>query len=218
MTLPLNARVQNLFILLMKNNEFTDYFARVSDTLSRVDTEAVMQLVSMLLKARQNENTVFVFGNGGSGATASHVTGDFLKGISYGLDKRFRVQCLNDNVSGIMAISNDLTYEEIFIEQLKTFLRREDIVIGISGSGNSANVVKAMEYARAKGAITVAFCGYRGGKIKDIADLVIHAPIKDMEVTEDIHIIIFHAIKQAIMKQLKGSDYTMGKTYDERVK
>lgn len=202
----------------MKNTEFSEYFARVSDTLNRVDLNAVTQLVQLLLKAREDEKNVFIFGNGGSAATASHVTGDFLKGISYGLDKRFRVQCLNDNVSGMMAISNDLTYDEIFIEQLKAFLQKDDLVIGISGSGNSTNVVKALEYARAREARTVAFCGYKGGKIKTIADLVIHTPIRDMEITEDIHIIIFHAIKQSLMKLLKGDQCSMGSTYDERVK
>ena len=202
----------------MKNTEFSEYFARVSDTLNRVDLKAVTQLVQLLLKTREDEKNVFIFGNGGSAATASHVTGDFLKGISYGLDKRFRVQCLNDNVSGMMAISNDLTYDEIFIEQLKAFLQKDDLVIGISGSGNSTNVVKALEYARAREARTVAFCGYKGGKIKTIADLVIHAPIRDMEITEDIHIIIFHAIKQSLMKLLKGDQCSMGSTYDERVK
>jgi D-sedoheptulose 7-phosphate isomerase len=202
----------------MKNFEFNDYFSRVSDTLKLVNTTPVKKLVELLLQAREQERTIFIFGNGGSGATASHVTGDFLKGISYQMDKRFRVMCLNDNISGLMAISNDLTYEEIFIEPLKAFLHKDDIVIGISGSGNSANVVKALEYARLKEANTVAFCGYKGGKVKDIAEIVIHAPINDMEITEDIHIIIFHAIKQVMMKHLKGDDFSMGATYDERVK
>ncbi len=202
----------------MKNSDFTLYFDKVSETLKHIDIDKVTGFVKMLLKAREEENSVFIFGNGGSGATASHVTGDFLKGISYGLDKRFRVQCLNDNISGMMAISNDLTYDDIFVEQLKVFLHRNDVVIGISGSGNSANVVKALEYARKQDAKTVAFCGYKGGRIKDIADLVIHAPIQDMEVTEDIHIIIFHAIKQVMMKELKGDDFSMGATYDARIK
>jgi D-sedoheptulose 7-phosphate isomerase len=202
----------------MKNSEFAEYFNRLSDTLHRIDTEAIEKLAELLLEAREKEETIFIFGNGGSAATASHVTGDFLKGISYQMDKRFRVQCMNDNISGMMAISNDLTYEEIFIEQLKAFLQKDDIVIGISGSGNSANVVKAMDYARSLGARTVAFCGYRGGRIKDIADLVIHVPINDMEITEDIHIIIFHALKQSLIRRLKGNGFSMGKTYDERVK
>lgn len=202
----------------MKNTEFNDYFNRVSATLASIDVSAVTRLVDLLLKAREDENSIFIFGNGGSGATASHVTGDFLKGISYGLSKRFRIQCLNDNISGMMAISNDLSYDEVFVEQLKAFVKEKDIVIGISGSGNSANVVKAMEYARSRGAVTVAFCGFKGGKIKDMADLVIHAPVNDMEVTEDIHVIIFHAIKQAMMKALRGENCSMGATYDERVK
>jgi D-sedoheptulose 7-phosphate isomerase len=202
----------------MKNSEFSDYFKRLSETLDKVDTDAIEKLAGILLKAREQGNTIFIFGNGGSGATASHVTGDFLKGISYQLDKRFRVQCLNDNDSGMMAISNDLSYEEIFIEQLKVFIRKEDIVIGISGSGNSANVVKALHYAKDQGAKTVAFCGYKGGKIRELADLVIHAPVQDMEITEDVHIIIFHALKQSMMRRLKGDDFSMGKTYDERIK
>lgn len=202
----------------MKNSDLSGYFGKVSETLQHIDTDAISELVKLLLKARVEERMIFIFGNGGSASTASHVAGDFMKGISYGLDKGFRVICLNDNVSGMLAISNDLTYEDIFIEQLKVFLKKDDVVIGISGSGNSANILRAIEYANSKGAVTVAFCGYKGGKVKDLARQIIHVPIQDMEVTEDIHIIIFHAIKQMMMKELKGQGSSMGKTYDERVK
>lgn len=202
----------------MKNSEFGLYFSRLTDTLNSLDLDAISRLAELLLQAREKGNNIFIFGNGGSGATASHVTGDFLKGISYQMEKRFRVHCLNDNISGLMAISNDLSYEEIFIEQLKAFLQKDDIVIGISGSGNSANVVKALSYAQDHGAYTVAFCGFRGGKVKDIAQLLIHAPVNDMEITEDVHIIIFHALKQALIHRLKGDSFTMGPVYDERVK
>jgi D-sedoheptulose 7-phosphate isomerase len=212
------VKVQNLFILQMKNSEYAEYFDRLSETLHHIDTDVIEQLADMLLKARDKGNTIYIFGNGGSAATASHVTGDFIKGISYQMDKRFKVQCLNDNISGMMAISNDLNYEEIFIEQLRAFLKKGDIVIGISGSGNSVNVIKAMEYARSLGAHTVTFCGFTGGRIKDIANLVIYVPINDMEITEDIHIIIFHALKQSLIRKLKGNSFSMGKTYDERVK
>ena len=170
------------------------------------------------MTCREKGNTVYIFGNGGSAATASHVTGDFLKGISYQLEKRFRIVCLNDNIAAMTAISNDLTYDEVFVEQLQTFLKKDDVVIGISGSGNSANVIRAMEYARDKKAVTVALTGYTGGKLRDIADIMINAPIKDMEVTEDIHIIIFHAIKQELIRKIKGENYTMGYNYDQRVK
>lgn len=202
----------------MKNSEFSQYFNRLSDTLNSLDLEAVGKLADLLLQAREDERNIFIFGNGGSGATASHVTGDFLKGISYQMDKRFRVQCLNDNISGMMAISNDLSYEEVFIEQLKAFLRKGDVVIGISGSGNSMNVVKALQYAADNGAATVAFCGFKGGKVKEIAHLLIHAPIHDMEITEDVHVIIFHALKQSLIRRLKGDQFSMGSVYDERVK
>jgi len=203
--------------MTMKNSEFTNYFLRLSETLNKLDLQAIDQFVEALLLARDNENTVFIFGNGGSAATASHVTGDFLKGVSFELDKRFRVICLSDNTAGITAISNDLGYEEIFVEQLKVFLKKNDLVIGISGSGNSANVVKALEYAGKQGAKTIAMCGFKGGKIKEMADLVIHIPISDMEITEDIHIILFHAIKQTLIKRLKGDHYSMGRNYDERI-
>ena len=95
-------------------------------------------------------------GNGGSGASASHAAGDFLKGASYGLDKRFKMICLNDNLPSMMAIANDIGWESIFVEPLKNFLSPDDLVIGISGSGNSKNVVNALEYANAQGATTVA--------------------------------------------------------------
>jgi len=202
----------------MKNSEITDYFNRLSGTLDRMDTGNIEKLAEVLLQARERGSTIFIFGNGGSGATASHMTGDFLKGVSYQLEKRFRVQCLNDNVSGMMAISNDLAYEEIFIEQLKNFLRKDDIVIGISGSGNSMNVVKALQFARSQGAVTVSFCGFTGGKVREHSDLLIHAPIQDMEITEDIHFIVFHALKQYLVRKLKGDNSSMGGMYDARVK
>jgi D-sedoheptulose 7-phosphate isomerase len=202
----------------MKNIEISDYFSRLSDVLKKLNTEALDAFVELLLDAREQERTIFIFGNGGSAATASHVTGDFLKGISYELDKRFRVMCLSDNISGLTAISNDLGYEEIFIEQLKVFLKPGDLVIGISGSGNSVNVVKAMEYARRHGARTVAMCGYKGGRISALADLLLHVPINDMEITEDVHVIIFHAVKQVLIRRLKGDSFSMGGNYDARVK
>lgn len=202
----------------MKNSEFQSYFSRLSDTLKDLNTEPVEKLTELLLDARDKEHSIFIFGNGGSASTASHVTGDFLKGISYELDKRFRVMCLSDNISGLTAISNDLGYDDVFVEQLKVFMKKDDLVIGISGSGNSVNVVKAMEFAVENGAKTVAMCGFKGGKIKGLADVVIHVPISDMEITEDIHIIIFHAIKQQLIKKLKGENYSMGCAYDNRVK
>jgi D-sedoheptulose 7-phosphate isomerase len=114
-----------------------------------------------------------------------------------------------------MSIANDISYEDIFVEQLKNFLHPGDVVIGISGSGNSVNIVKPMQYAKEAGAVTVAFCGYSGGKIKHIADLSIHADVHDMEVAEDIHGIVFHAVKQVLRKKLNSGSY--GEKYDARI-
>jgi D-sedoheptulose 7-phosphate isomerase len=199
------------------NEHFENYFNKVSETLKEVDTNSIESALDIIMDCYNIGNTIYIFGNGGSASTASHVAGDFMKGISFGLDKRFRVICLNDNIPAITAISNDLTYDEVFYEQLKTYLEKDDVVIGISGSGNSVNVVKALNYARQVGTKIIAFSGYRGGKIKNMADVLIHAPVNDMEITEDIHIIIFHAIKQLINKKIKGEDFSMGANYDNRV-
>jgi len=204
----------------MNNSEdnVQHYFNKVTETIANLDKQAVENLLEAFLECYNKENTIFIFGNGGSGATASHVAGDFVKGVSYGLDKRFKFICLNDNASALSAISNDLSYEEVFVEQLKNFVKKDDLVVGLSGSGNSVNVVKAFEYAKSKNAKTVALCGFSGGKIKQIADITVHVPIHDMEITEDLHLIIFHALKHMLTVRLKGESASMGKQYDERIK
>jgi D-sedoheptulose 7-phosphate isomerase len=200
------------------NEHFSNYFDKVIETLGKVDIKPINKFIDRIYECYNKGNTVYIFGNGGSAATASHVAGDFMKGISYGLEKRFKVVCLNDNIPAMTAIANDLDYDEVFYEQLKTYLKKDDVVVGISGSGNSANVIKALNYAKELGSTIAGFCGYKGGKLKDLADILIYAPVNDMEITEDIHIIIFHAIKQLINKKLKGEKYSMGFNYDKRIK
>ncbi len=202
----------------MNNSEnLHTYFNKVIETIGKLDKQSVQSLLDALLSCYENGNTVFIFGNGGSGATASHIAGDFIKGVSYGLEKRFKFICLNDNASALSAISNDLSYDDVFVEQLKNFIQKDDLVIGLSGSGNSINVVKTFEYAKKMHAKTVALCGYSGGKIKEIADISVHIPVNDMEVTEDLHLIVFHALKHMLTVQLKGDKASMGKKYDERI-
>lgn len=183
-----------------------------------MDQNAIEQLAQAFLTTRNAGGNIYTFGNGGSGATASHAAGDFLKGASYGLDKRFKMICLNDNLPSMMAIANDIGWEDIFVEPLKNYLEPHDLVIGISGSGNSANVVRALEYANSKGATTVAMCGYKGGKIKELANIVVHAVVDDMEVVEDVHMVVFNVVKKAMMQTLMGNNPSMGSTYDQRVK
>jgi D-sedoheptulose 7-phosphate isomerase len=199
------------------NNPYSAYFAKLKDTLDRLELKSIDRVVDILLKCREEHGTMYIFGNGGSAANASHIAGDFLKGISYGMQKRFKTHCLNDNIAGTTAITNDLSYDEVFIEQLKTYLSPGDVVIGISGSGNSENVVKAVKWARDNGATTIAMVGYKGGRLGEVAELVIHAPVEDMEIAEDVHTIVFHTIKQEINRRIKGESYSMGSEYDKRV-
>lgn len=193
------------------------YLKLLKDTLDKLDMQQIDKAMEAFLETYHREGTIYIFGNGGSGASASHAAGDFLKGASYGLDKRFRVICLNDNLPSMMAIANDISWDDIFVEQLKNFMKPGDLVIGISGSGNSKNVVKAMEYAKIRGIQTMAFCGFKGGIISELADVVIHSDAMDMEIAEDVHMAVFNMIKKEMMARLHTSD-SMGSQYDERIR
>jgi len=193
------------------------YIDLVKSTLDALDPKALEALVEAFHTTYEKGGNIYTMGNGGSGASASHAAGDFLKGASYGLDKRFRMICLNDNLPSMMAIANDIGWESIFVEPLKNFLSPNDLVIGISGSGNSKNVVNALEYANEQGATTVAMSGFKGGKISEIATINVHAPVMDMEVTEDVHMVIFNIVKKQMMSRLMGDNPSMGDTYDQRI-
>lgn len=193
------------------------YIDLVKSTLDALDPKALDALVEAFHTTYEKGGNIYTMGNGGSGASASHAAGDFLKGASYGLNKRFKMICLNDNLPSMMAIANDIGWESIFVEPLKNFLSEDDLVIGISGSGNSKNVVNALEYANANGATTVAMSGFKGGKISQIATINVHAPVMDMEVTEDVHMVIFNIVKKQMMARLMGDNPSMGDTYDLRI-
>lgn len=199
-------------------NKAAEYIALVKETLDKLSQDSIADAANAFYDTYQKGGNIYVFGNGGSGATASHVAGDFLKGASYGLEKRFKMICLNDNVASMMAIANDIGYEDIFIEPLKNFLGPDDLVVGISGSGNSENVVRAMQYAKIHGTTTLALSGFNGGKIAQLADVSVHAPVMDMEVCEDIHMVIFNIIKKEMQLRLMGDNPSMGDVYDARVK
>lgn len=199
------------------NKNISSYIDLVKSTLEGLDEKAIDAMIEAFAKTYEAGGNIYTMGNGGSGASASHAAGDFLKGASYGLDKRFRMVCLNDNLPSMMAIANDIGWEDIFVEPLKNFIGKNDLVIGISGSGNSANVVKALTYAKERGVSTIAMTGFKGGKIGEIADLHVHAPVMDMEVTEDIHMVIFNIVKKAMMERYLGDNPSMGGTYDSRV-
>ena len=195
----------------------SEYRQLLTDTLNCLDMAAVDAMVECFADAHARGATIFTMGNGGSGASASHAAGDFLKGASYGLDQRFKMICLNDNLPSMMAIANDIGWDDIFVEPLKNFLQPGDVVIGISGSGNSKNVLKAVDYAKAKGATVIGMTGFKGGKLREAADISIHSDAMDMEVAEDVHMAVFNMVKKVMMARLMGDAPSMGGTYDARV-
>ena len=179
------------------------YFEQVSHVLLNLDRNVINKLVAELLAVHERNGCIYVFGNGGSAATATHFYNDLLKGVSYGLEKRFRVLCLNDNVSAITCIANDLSYEDIFVEQLKNFIQSGDLVFGISCSGNSPNVVKAMKYSRSLGVRTAGLSAFMGGQLSILSDVFVLAPVDSFEISEDVHMIIVHILKTLLMRSLK---------------
>lgn len=177
-----------------------NYLNVLQNTISSLDSAEIDNFLDVLMNVYNNGSTIFIFGNGGSAATASHFATDLNKGISYGLEKRFRVMALTDNFSTVSAYSNDTSYDDVFVEQMKNFIKPGDLVIGISGSGNSKNVIKAIEYANLLGNTTVGITGYDGGKLRKLAGHSVNANINDMQISEDIHMILGHLT----MKVLNG--------------
>ncbi|MCR5490927.1 MAG: SIS domain-containing protein, partial [Bacilli bacterium] len=170
------------------------YYEAEIKTIQSLDKDELNAAMNALMEAYERGATVYVFGNGGSSATASHMVCDFNKGTCYELDKKFKFVCLNDNIPLIMAISNDDSFENIFVYQLKDRLKKDDLVLAISGSGNSHNVVKAVEYAKEVGAKVISMTGYSGGKIAKMADYHMHVPVEDMQITEDLHMGFDHMV------------------------
>ena len=174
------------------------YLSELSDLLKLFDIDQFEQILSRILDAYKGEKTIFIMGNGGSGSTASHFACDINKGCCVDLDKRFKVLCLNDNLPTLLALANDIGYDVVFEEQLRNFFKAGDLVIGISGSGNSENVLRAIRYAKDHGGETVGLSGFSGGKLSKLADVPFVAKVNDMQKIEDIHMIVVHMLMQAV--------------------
>ena len=175
------------------------YFATVQSVLDTIPFAAVDAVVDALVDANQNGNTVYIFGNGGSAATATHFGCDLAKRPIVEGQPRFRVIALTDNNALMTALSNDISYDEVFAEQLRPLVRPGDVCIGISGSGNSINVLNAIAVANLAGATTVGFCGFNGGKLKSMVDLPIHVDHDNMAMVEDVHLMLEHAICEKLL-------------------
>ena len=196
-------------MIFMKDyrKDIASYISLETAVLQELDTDQINDVLNILEQALDEGRAIYIFGNGGSAATASHFQNDFNKGVSEHTEKKFRFQCLNDNVATILAIANDIGYEEIFRFQLQVKLKKGYIVIEISVSGNSDNVLRAVEYAKESQAVVIGMTGFSGGKLKDLCDYPLHVPVRSMQITEDIHMVLDHLMMSIFYKSLCGIDH-----------
>ena len=187
--------------------DIRNYIACEIETLNMLDVDAINDALNLLLETQKNHKRIYVFGNGGSAATASHFQNDFGKGVSEFVEDKFRFQCLNDNIPTVMAVANDIGFEEIFRFQLRGVIEPGDIVIAISGSGDSKNVLKAVEYAKECGNKIIGLTGYTGGKLKELSDISLHVPVNSMQITEDIHMVFDHLMMSMFYQHLCGKNH-----------
>jgi D-sedoheptulose 7-phosphate isomerase len=181
-------------------NMVKDYFADLVGIVQNLPEDQVQDYVDTIAEAYQSGRQVFILGNGGSAAAASHLACDLQKGIGANAPRRFKVMALTDSVPIMTAWANDADYSEIFAKQLDTWVNPGDLVIAISGSGNSPNVIKAVELANAKGAMTYGLTGFQGGKLVQVAQKSIVAPSNNMQHIEDIHVILSHLVYTCLRK------------------
>jgi len=194
----------------MDHHQFAGrYLTRLKKVMDNFDLVAFDRMVRMILDAYARKAHIFIMGNGGSGATASHLACDINKGCCIDLDKKFKMMCLNDNMPTMLALANDISYEAVFEEQLKNFFEVDDLVIGISGSGNSENVLRAVGFAGTHGGQTIGWSGFGGGKLAAMVDLAFVVQSDDMQQVEDAHMVAAHMIMQSVFAALHQAATTI---------
>ena len=176
------------------------YVGQVAGVLENLPVDKIAETVALIESARDEGKKVIIFGNGGSAATASHFAADLSKGAICEGKPRIRSFALTESVPLMSAWANDMDYGSIFAQQLKNIVEEGDVVIGISGSGNSQNVVKAIETAKSKNAVTIAFTGFDGGKLIGLVDVVVLVHHNNMEQVEDAQLMIEHAVTTCLMR------------------
>ena len=183
--------------------EIHQYLTEVQQVLDRIPLNALEEAIDVLLSAAYVGSTIFIMGNGGSAATASHFACDLAKGAIVPGGPRFRAIALTDNVPLMTAWSNDVAYEDIFAEQLRNLIGRGDVVVAFSGSGNSPNVLRAVALARQQGGITIGFSGFDGGQLSRVVDVPVVVPCHCMEQIEDVHLVLCHLMTTALRQRLQ---------------
>ena len=178
-----------------------NYIAQNLALLKSLDAGAIACIIAEFGKARDTRKRIYAIGNGGSASTASHFVNDMGKGASIGRETRFKTIPLTDNVEWMTALSNDLCYEDVYVEQLKNFAEPGDVLLAISGSGNSENVLRAVRYANEVGCVTIGFTGFEGGQLRELVQHCVVIPSDHMGRIEDMHLILQHMICYYFMEQ-----------------
>lgn len=187
--------MQNIDIESVAKNYLDD----LKSAIDKINLEDIKKIADVLIETYRNDNTVFILGNGGSASTASHMACDLGKGTLNNVynpkEKRLRIISLTDNIATMTAFANDLSYDDMFTQQLHNLIKPNDVVVGISGSGNTPNIIKALIYAKTHGAITIGFLGYsNGGKAKGLVDLDITIQSNNYGIIEDLHLALNHLL------------------------
>jgi D-sedoheptulose 7-phosphate isomerase len=182
------------------------YFERLASLVPLLPYEAMDRIVEFIVRACRQDRTIFVFGNGGSAASASHMICDLSKGARQTAETvRIKALALTDNVPLLTAWGNDLSYEHVFSEQLKNFLKPGDVVLALSCTGNSANVLAALRTARHMGAVTAALAGFDGGVMKALCHVCAIVPCDNMQMIEDLHQAMLHSICSSVSQYLRDA-------------
>ncbi|MBL9122210.1 MAG: SIS domain-containing protein [Planctomycetaceae bacterium] len=186
----------------------SEYVERLKTELDRIDQAEMQQWADLIYEAWENEKFVYIFGNGGSGTTATHMSEDLGKSTLHEKDlkdetkKRLKIMSLTDNLGWILALGNDVGYDQIFVQQLMNYGSEGDLCIAISGSGNSPNVLRAVEWANRHGLKTFGLTGFSGGKLRGLAQAGLHVPLDDMGMVESIHLALFHWILNDVFARI----------------
>ncbi len=185
-----------------------EYVQRIQQELAKVDQAEMQKMADLIYEAWDSGQFVYIFGNGGSGTTATHMSEDLGKSTLHESDlndeskKRLKVMSLTDNLGWIMAVGNDLSYDQIFVQQLMNYGSKGDVAIAISGSGNSPNVLNAVDWANRHGLKTFGLTGFGGGKLREMAQTGLHVPLDDMGMVESIHLSLFHWVLNDVFARI----------------
>jgi D-sedoheptulose 7-phosphate isomerase len=185
------------------------YFEELQSVTASLPKDGIDHIAETLVKAYDAGRTVYLFGNGGSASLASHLACDLGKGTAYcNGGKRFRALALTDNLPTLTAWANDASYEDVFSEQLRNFVQAEDVALAISGSGNSKNVLNALQVAREARATTIGISGFQGGEMKSLCDICVIVPSNNMQIIEDLHVAMAHSIFRIVYSRISRRTMT----------